>query len=253
MKKDKLTKAVLTIFCFVSTISVFGQWQQLNGPAGGYIRSIIFDGHTLYAASGGGVLASDNQGGSWSFRNAGLKSCDTKSFTKLGDYVFVSTDENVFRTNDFGITWEPAGTELDGKYIKNLTECNNVLFAATYLRGIYSSSDTGNTWTAINNGFPAKYAYYLATDGSNIFAGTYLDGLFRSTDMGNNWLPINNGLTELSIMAIICYGGKVFVSTLSSGVFVSSDNGDTWSVWYQSTSGKRTPSICIDPFYQATV
>jgi hypothetical protein len=55
MKKDKLTNAVLTIFCFVSTISVFGQWQQLNGP---------------------------------------------------------------------------AGTELDGKYIKNLTECNNVLFAA---------------------------------------------------------------------------------------------------------------------------
>ena len=69
----------------------------------------------------------------------------------------------MFRTNDVGITWESSGTELEGKYIKNLTECNNVLFAATYLRGIYSSADTGNTWTAVNNGFSAKYAYYLAS------------------------------------------------------------------------------------------
>ncbi|MCF8373554.1 MAG: hypothetical protein K9H64_18180 [Bacteroidales bacterium] len=59
---------------------------------------------------GGGVLASDDQGSPWSLQNEGLKSCDTKSFTQLGDYVFVSTDENVFRTNDSGVTWEPLGT-----------------------------------------------------------------------------------------------------------------------------------------------
>ena len=69
--------------------------QQLNGPSGAYIRSILFDGQTIYAASGGGVLASDDQGSTWSLCNEGLKSCDTKSFTQLGDYVFVSTDENV--------------------------------------------------------------------------------------------------------------------------------------------------------------
>ena len=229
MNKDKLKKSLLTTLFFVMAGTVFGQWQQLNGPSGGYIRSIIFDGQTLYAASSGGVLVSGDQGSSWTFRNNGLLSSDTKSFTQLGDYVFVSTDENVFRTNDNGMTWEPAGTELEGKYIKNLTEINNVLFAATYLRGIYASADSGNTWTAVNNGFTAKYAYYFATDGINVFAGTYQDGLYRSADMGNSWIPINNGITELNIVSIICFGGKVFVSTLSSGVFVSSDEGNTWS------------------------
>ena len=38
--------------------------------------------------------------------------------------------------NDSGMTREPAGIELDGIYVKNLTECKNVLFADTYLRGV---------------------------------------------------------------------------------------------------------------------
>ena len=131
-------KSILIILLFAIQGTVFSQWQQLNGPRGSYIRSIIFYNQTLYAASGGGVLVSDDQGTSWMFRNNGLMSCDTKSLIKLGDYIFVATDENVFRTNDNGMSWEPAGTELDGKYIKNLIESNGVLFAATYLRGIYS-------------------------------------------------------------------------------------------------------------------
>jgi len=93
--------------------------QQTSGPTGGYVRSIIFDGFTTYAATGGGVLASDDNGNSWSFRNNGLESCDTKSFAKLGEYIFVSTDENVFRTNDHGMTWEAAGEEMNGKYTKS--------------------------------------------------------------------------------------------------------------------------------------
>ena len=214
------------------------QWQQTSGPTGGYVRSIIFDGFTTYAATGGGVLASDDNGNSWSSRNNGLESCDTKSFAKLGEYIFVSTDENVFRTNDHGMTWEAAGEEMNGKYTKSLVVCNDVLFAGTYLRGIYRSTDNGNTWSAVNNGLPAKYIYYLETDGNNIFAGTYLDGLFRSTDMGDNWTSINTGLTEANIMAIICFENKVFLSTLSSGVFVSANNGNTWA-----PLGTNIPSV----------
>ena len=80
MKKTKLGKTILTILFFFSTAVVVSQWQQLNGPSGSYIRSIVFDGQTLFAASGGGVLVSNDQGNSWSFRNEGLISCDTKSF-----------------------------------------------------------------------------------------------------------------------------------------------------------------------------
>jgi hypothetical protein len=230
MNKKIFQKPLLTFLFFTVTSIAFSQWEELNGPAGGYVRSIIFDGYTIYAATGGGVLASDNQGNSWSFRNSGMVSCDTKSLAEAGGCVFVSTDENVFRTIDHGMSWEPAGEELNGKYVKNIISCNGVLFAATYLRGIYRSADTGHTWTEVNNGFPAKYAYCLATDGATIFAGTYMDGMYRSTDLGNSWSAVNNGLNEESIMAVICFEGKVFASTLYSGVSVSSDNGGTWTL-----------------------
>ena len=127
MKRKQFLKPLLITFFFFFGGTAFAQWQQLNGPLGGYVRSILYDGNTVFAATGGGVLVCDNQGSSWSFRNKGLISCDTKSLTKLGDYVFVSTDENVFRTNDNGVTWEPTGTELEGKYIKHLIESNKVL------------------------------------------------------------------------------------------------------------------------------
>ena len=104
MKGHRIQKLIFVLFFAFLASNVFGQWQQLNGPEGGYIRGIISDGSNIYAASGGGVLVSDNDGSSWEFRNEGLKSCDTKSFTKLGNYVFVSTDENVFRTSNAGQT-----------------------------------------------------------------------------------------------------------------------------------------------------
>jgi len=47
------------IFLFNITL-IFAQWESLNGPAGGYIRSIAYNGEVLYAATGGGVLASDD-------------------------------------------------------------------------------------------------------------------------------------------------------------------------------------------------
>ena len=52
---------------------VFAEWQQLGGPPGGQIRSILYDGEFVYAGGSGGVLVSNNQGELWSLRNEGLE------------------------------------------------------------------------------------------------------------------------------------------------------------------------------------
>ena len=125
------------------TLLLSAQWEETSGPMGGYVRSIAWDGECVYAATGGGVLVSENEGLSWEFRNAGLSSCDTKSLVLLGDYIFVSGDENVFRSSDQGMNWEAAGSEMAGKYTKTLVVCNDVIFAGTYLYEIYRSEITG--------------------------------------------------------------------------------------------------------------
>jgi len=237
MKKTILLTALLAFSFSMST--VFAQWQPTNGPAGGYVRNFIFSDSIVIAATGGGPLATTSEGSSWAFRTAGLTSCDSKSFAKIGRYVFLSTDEDVFRSTNNGITWEPAGTVMDGKYVKTITAFNNVLFAGTYLRGIYRSTDSGATWTAVNNGMPAKYVYWLAADDSNIYAGTYTSGMYRSSDTGSSWTAINTGLTDPSIMTVTAFGGKIFAGTLSSGVFVSTNKGNSFAALGTSIMGVK--------------
>jgi len=79
------TKITIIVLLFIN-FNVFAQWQQLNGPPGGQIRSILYDGSTIFAGGSGGVLESDDQGVSWTFRNENLTSCDIKSFVQLGGY-----------------------------------------------------------------------------------------------------------------------------------------------------------------------
>lgn len=227
----------LTIILLFSIFNSNAQWTSCNGPNGGFVRNIINTGDTVFAATGGGVLFSGNEGQSWAFRNTGLFSCDTKSLLNFGGYIYVSTDENVFRSSDYGLSWE-SGTGLEDTYVKTLTECNGIIYAGTYLKGIFASNDNGQTWTNTNNGLNAKYIYYLASDGVNVYAGTYLDGLFRSSDNGASWIPVNSGLTEANIMSIHCFDGKIFLSTLNSGVFISADSANSWQ-----SSSTSLPSV----------
>ena len=151
-------KAALAVLFLILNCPVFGQWQQLYGPKGGYIRSLLYHNNHVYAAGGVGVLVSEDQGLSWEKRNNGLLSTDAKSLVHLDDYIFVSTDDNVFRTNNNGMFWEIAGRELEGVYVKNLIAVDDVLFAATYLKGIYASFDYGASWLSVSSGFSAKYS-----------------------------------------------------------------------------------------------
>ena len=52
MKVHRIQKLIFALFFAFLAANVFGQWQQLNGPEGGYIRSIISDGSSIYLRCG---------------------------------------------------------------------------------------------------------------------------------------------------------------------------------------------------------
>lgn len=106
------------LFTLVFSLLASAQSEQIPSPRGRYVRFLLCNNGTIYAATGGGVRLSHNHGNSWSFSNSGLSSLDTKSLASIGDTVFVSTDENVFRTANGGQSWEPCGDELQGFYCK---------------------------------------------------------------------------------------------------------------------------------------
>ena len=227
-----MKKTVIPLLIFLSVIlpvALQAQWQSLNGPMGGYVRSILCTDDLYYAATGGGVLVSSDHGASWEFRNNGLTSCDTKCLEKNGDTIILATDENVFRTTDGGLNWE-ADSYLHNHYVKHIEIYNGILYAATYVQGVYQSTQ----WSqgAYNSEFfPAdvRYPYFIDSNGNTIFIATYGHGIYRSTDDGASWENCNNGLGSNDIMAVYCHDGRVFAAVLGFSTYVSDDNGNTWS------------------------
>lgn len=204
------------------------QWHSMDGPQGRYVRSILCTDSLYYAATGGGVLVSSDQGLNWEFRNDGLTSCDTKCLVTYNDTVFLATDENIFRSTDGGLHWTPD-PYLHNHYIKHLLVHNGSLLASTYIQGVYQSTQ-GTQGEYTSDAFPSdvRYPYFMADNDDAMFIATYKRGVYRSFDNGASWEPCNNGLNS-DVLGIYCHNGKVFATVLGQGVMASSNNGDTWT------------------------
>ena len=222
-------KALLLLFAFVFLFhEVNAQWQSMNGPQGRYVRSILCTDSLYYAATGGGVLVSSDQGLNWEFRNNGLTSCDTKCLVTYNDTVFLATDENIFRTTDGGLHWT-SDPYLHNHYIKHILIHNGWLLASTYVQGVYQSLN-GTQGEYLSDAFPhdVRYPYFMADNEDAVFIATYRRGVYRSFDDGATWESCGNGIGS-DVLGIYCHNGKVFATVLGQGVMVSSDNGDTWT------------------------
>ncbi len=204
------------------------QWHSMDGPQGRYVRSILCTDSLYYAATGGGVLVSSDQGLNWEFRNDGLTSCDTKCLVTYNDTVFLATDENIFRSTDGGLHWTPD-PYLHNHYIKHLLVHNGSLLASTYIQGVYQSTE-GTQGEYTSDAFPSdvRYPYFMADNDDAMFIATYKRGVYRSFDNGASWGPCSNGLNS-DVLGIYCHNGKVFATVLGQGVMASSNNGDTWT------------------------
>lgn len=204
------------------------QWHSMDGPQGRYVRSILCTDSLYYAATGGGVLVSSDQGLNWEFRNDGLTSCDTKCLVTYNDTVFLATDENIFRSTDGGLHWTPD-PYLHNHYIKHLLVHNGSLLASTYIQGVYQSTQ-GTQGEYLTGVFPSdvRYPYFMADNDDAMFIATYKRGVYRSFDNGASWEPCSNGLNS-DVLGIYCHNGKVFATVLGQGVMASSNNGDTWT------------------------
>ena len=222
-----INKILLFLFAFTFFNVARAQWQPMNGPHGRYVRSILCTDSLYYAATGGGVMVSSDQGLNWEFRNNGLTSCDTKCLVTYNDTVFLATDENIFRTTDGGLHWTPD-PYLHNHYVKHILVHNGSLLASTYIQGVYQSTE-GTQGEYVTGVFPSdvRYPYFMSDNDDAIFIATYRRGVYRSFDNGASWESCNNGLNS-DVLGIYCHNGKVFATVLGQGVMASSNNGDTW-------------------------
>ena len=230
-----------------------------------------------------GVMISRDGGKSWESPTKGLRTfaetgwgwchaitCDLKTRGRL--YASFGTNR-VYRSNDFGRSWQeigPAGAVSKRKYkiadsgVVIDYENKGTLYLASG-NGVWKTSNDGKDWIKASNGLPPGPMTSLIKIGKSLFTGSMLDndadgkryskfGLYRSDDGAKSWYSVYPEKFSKRIFCIACCKNapqNIYVVTKEGSgywgegkIWRSSDGGKTWAF---IAGGKEYRFIAVNP------
>jgi photosystem II stability/assembly factor-like uncharacterized protein len=242
-------RTFLVVFFFTSfTFSQTIQWEQLSGPHGGAIYSIVKDNSgNIYANTmwGAGPFKSTDNGESWFSIKNGLTPYNGEfhpmNINSNGDLFIGGAEDNTLaRSTDGGNSWTKLpNLNTNGTSIICITfdYYSNIFIGAG--NGIYKSTDNGDNWNQYGM-IGSQVEAVAFNDSGHVFAGTSY-AVYRSTDDGASWtqLPTGGGTRTVAVAP----NGYVFAGCWENGgILKSTDNGASWSYSYPQTVQIRSAS-----------
>lgn len=235
-----------------------------------------------------GIKYTDSYGAPWELRESGLwrageygigaiahhpKQDDTY-YALSGRVSATSTSSGVYVTVDNGLHWQlryegilvaPQAPKpmlrVYGRLLAiDASQAEDVLYAASYNKGLYKSSDGGRTWTVVGlSGWNLTAVVLHPRDPQTIYVGARVDsddytaavgGVFRSTDGGRSWAQLVDRLPVRDLVIDPHNTGHLYVAVLNAGVHRSVDAGATWE---DVTNGLPLTTPAGDPTYYNAV
>lgn len=139
-----------------------------------------------------------------------------------------ATEHGVLASRDQGATWTqfaPASLGTSPAHALHVSADGSEI-SVLAPRALFSSSDAGSTWAHQNVGFENSGVLRLHVVDANTLAVTSSRGMFISRDAGQHWGQAN--LPELVISDFAFAEGIFVASTQSRGLYLSHDRGKTW-------------------------
>ncbi|MDQ3021245.1 MAG: hypothetical protein M3R36_11860 [Bacteroidota bacterium] len=217
-------------------------FSSYKGIANTIVNDLVVNGNIIYAgtkpgAAGGGegVSVTSDGGNTWSPANGdffGNVTVNTIAFN--GTTMFAGTIWGIYRSTNSGANWINVSSTGHGAGVEKIIILNNIIFAATYGRGVKKSTDNGTTWEFSNNGLGNdRTVNTLMVDGNNLYAGVFV-GIYLSTDYGANWVEKNNGIYPgTSVYSLVRSGNNLLAGSYvgsSNGFYLSTDNAASWNI-----------------------
>lgn len=199
------------------------------------VRELICAGNRMFAGTGDGLYASDDEGRTWVL--AGLEGMQVWQVRQAGEQVLYAgtAPTGLFKSVDNGATW----THLES--LANLAEANG--------------------WCIpLDPPIPAS-ARALVVDGDRLWVGVEVGGIAVSEDAGATWsmvLPGDNPDLHMMfahptnpevLFASTGYGRLDGVAEMiegNAGVFRSEDAGKTWTYAWRGMTPRYSRPMCID-------
>ncbi len=183
-----------------------------------------------------------------------------KNISAMNDYVYLGTNQGLFKSSDKGATWSPANNGLSNLVINSVAigftydsadsryeiSSASPVFVGT-ASGLFSGTIGGTSWNKIGSVgnisvFDVEFDQAGATQGNlNYIYLATSEGVWRSDDGGNTFYPKSSGLSG-SVSKITSDFGNGAIYAISnnkiytSPLFSSSLEDETWTVIYDGGS-----------------
>jgi photosystem II stability/assembly factor-like uncharacterized protein len=232
---DIETTETTNIFgCFDGGIYVSldeGETWQLKGeylPKNNWEKLAVDSENRIYTATYWGddnLVRSDDFGDTWvnlTDSTTNFQGIRDIVVSPISDDVFVCGHTGIFRSTDFGNSWETIF--YDWANTINIHP-NGDLYAGTYK--VFRSTDNGGTWSSIYTGNNIGAIEFMQDSILVITSG--LDILY-SLDSGSTWEYSNQNIPEASSISdlIITNLGNPLVSMYNEGIFYNYDFDLPW-------------------------
>ncbi len=235
-------------------------WTKSQGPSS-EINAVAASPTTIWVATPppgcptgpcgdtSGVYRSTDRGATWARQPADLGI--PYSLLWANGALFAGTDNGVVRSDDGGVTFQPAG--LTGQYVFSLL-WTDALYARTP-GGFYRSLDRGHSWSPIPT-VPDREAQVVYGSGNTFFEVTGYGGpcpdppctrLYSTVNGGANWSPAPpatpSGLRLDAPNAFLSVGDRFLAGSIYAGVFATEDGGLNWEPSNSGPIGTLSPAV----------
>jgi photosystem II stability/assembly factor-like uncharacterized protein len=198
---------------------------------GNYFKMTVSSTGLMYVYSGNGrnFYVSFDEGSTWRRTSTGAVS--GYYLSSSGNRVFVSGDEKLWYSDDFGATWTQnllwyLSTTAPGR----IREGKFYTYMGTQGSGILRSSDNGDTWELSSRGLTGAYIEKFTQDKKkNYYIDIWWGGIVKSSDKGRTWVKADSGLNSQGISDIITFGENNVMAADINEIFLSTNNGESWT------------------------
>lgn len=169
------------------------------------------------------------------------------TFTTSGrSFLFIGTDNGVYRSSDQGQNWYARGLEtVSVRTLIAIAVSNSFSLYAGTEQGIFRSRDHGNTWELKNLPQAITSLATLTIDGTvYLFAGTKSTGVYRLQEQDEAATWEQTTLSQ-SITALTVRGTTLFAATIGGKVFETQNAGNNWIELDSGTIATEVTSLSV--------
>jgi len=158
-----------------------------------------------------------------------------------------------YKSTDGGVTFSNISSGLTGGSYVYALEVHptdpNIVYAGTYLGGIYRSTNGGSSWSLESSDTLRIYSFSTTPLNPNhVYAGTQM-AVLKSTNSGASWFNSGTGIRGKNVRGLSAshlQSDRIYAGNLA-GFFKTSDGGTNWTASNTGINGLPVTTFEVAP------